>query len=136
MSVRVNDRTDSKVQFVYNVSQIQEDMIRMCMNEKYFPKRYRFVLSNKLIDEASELSRLVISANAIFPRQESDLMLRRNKLLEARALIPCILDNLNLSYKLLSIPDGIIRDMTNKLTLEKKLIDGVIKKDKTQFVFK
>ena len=39
----------------------------MTMNEKYFPKRARFIITNKLIDSIMNVSANFFAANAIYP---------------------------------------------------------------------
>ena len=51
----------------YLASQLELKVIRMVMNEKYFPKRARFVISNKLVDLATDVSINYDAANDIFP---------------------------------------------------------------------
>lgn len=48
----------------------------MVMNEKYFPKRARFVISNKLVDLATDVSINYDAANDIFPNTEEKLETR------------------------------------------------------------
>lgn len=49
MSVVKSQRTD-KSDMCYLANEIEYKIIRMTMNEKYFPKRARFVISNRLVD--------------------------------------------------------------------------------------
>ena len=40
----------------YLANEVEYKIIRMTMNEKYFPKRARFIITNKLIDSAMNIS--------------------------------------------------------------------------------
>ena len=54
----------------------------MVLNEKYFPKRARFVISNKLVDLATDVSINYDAANDIFPNTEEKLETRERKKLK------------------------------------------------------
>ena len=60
----------------YLASQLELKVIRMVMNKKFFPKRARFVISNKLVDLATDVSINYDAANDIFPNTEEKLETR------------------------------------------------------------
>lgn len=49
------NRTTSEVEFIHNAMRIRKEITSMVMNEKVFPKRYRFVYSIPMIDLCREL---------------------------------------------------------------------------------
>ena len=75
MSVSKSQRED-KSDVCYLASQLELKIIRMVLNEKYFPKPARFVISNKLVDLATDVSINYDAANDIFPNTEEKV---RNK---------------------------------------------------------
>ncbi len=51
------NRATSEVEFIHNAARIRKEVTSMVMNEKVFPKRYRFVYSIPMIDLCRELIR-------------------------------------------------------------------------------
>lgn len=49
------NRATSEVEFIHNAMRIRKEITSMVMNEKVFPKRYRFVYSIPMIDLCREL---------------------------------------------------------------------------------
>lgn len=49
------NRATSEVEFIHNATRIRREITSMVMNEKVFPKRYRFVYSIPMIDLCREL---------------------------------------------------------------------------------
>ena len=91
------------------------------MNEKYFPKRARFVISNKLVDLATDVSINYDAANDIFPNTEEKLETREKFQIIGRAKFVALKTQLNIAYQLFNIPGGVIGevfDLTSQI--EKK----------------
>lgn len=57
------NRATSEVEFIHNATRIRREVTSMVMNEKVFPKRYRFVYSIPMINLCREL---VKSANTYY----------------------------------------------------------------------
>lgn len=49
------NRATSEVEFIHNAARIRKEITSMVMNEKVFPKKYRFVYSIPMIDLCREL---------------------------------------------------------------------------------
>ena len=81
ISVVKSRRTD-KSEMCYLANEVEYKVIKMTMNEKYFPKRSRLVIANKLIDSAMNVSANFNAANAIFPNTEEKLKLRERRKLK------------------------------------------------------
>lgn len=77
MSVVKSKRTESKLEVLLVANQIAEYTIRICSNEKSFPKRYRWCLTNKLVDLAMDINNMVQEANAVYVKTARDYQIRR-----------------------------------------------------------
>ena len=66
ISVVKSRRTD-KSEMCYLANEVEYKVIKMTMNEKYFTKRARFIITNKLIDSAMNVSANFNAAKVIFP---------------------------------------------------------------------
>ena len=84
----------------------------MVMNEKYFPKRARFVISNRLVDLAMDVSEKFDGANAIFPSSEKYLSDREELQVLGKSSFVSLKKQLNVAYQLFpNIPSGVMGDV-------------------------
>lgn len=84
----------------------------MVMNEKYFPKRARFVISNRLVDLAMDVSEKFDGANAIFPSSEKYLTDREELQVLGKSSFVSLKKQLNVAYQLYpNIPSGVMSEV-------------------------
>lgn len=82
------------------------------MNEKYFPKRARFVISNRLVDLAMDVSEKFDGANAIFPSSEKYLTDREELQVLGKSSFVSLKKQLNVAYQLYpNIPSGVMSEV-------------------------
>lgn len=82
------------------------------MNEKYFPKRARFVISNRLVDLAMDVSEKFDGANAIFPSSEKYLTDREELQVLVKSSFVSLKKQLNVAYQLYpNIPSGVMGEV-------------------------
>ena len=82
------------------------------MNEKYFPKRARFVISNRLVDLAMDVSEKFDGANAIFPSSEKYLSDREELQVLGKSSFVSLKKQLNIAYQLFpNIPSGVMGEV-------------------------
>lgn len=82
------------------------------MNEKYFPKRARFVISNRLVDLAMDVSEKFDGANAIFPSTEKYLTDREELQVLGKSSFVSLKKQLNVAYQLFpNIPSGVMSEV-------------------------
>lgn len=87
MSVRVNERSQGDLQVLVKAKELATHTIQITNNEKYFPKRYRLSVVNKMQDKAFEIVTNLIEANEIYPKNTREYEYRR--LLQRKALASC-----------------------------------------------
>ena len=83
----------------------------MTMNEKYFPKRARFIITNKLIDSVMNVSANFFAANAIYPNNEEKLKIREQYQIIGKANLSALEHQLNVANQLFNIPDGVLNEI-------------------------
>ena len=83
----------------------------MTMNEKYFPKRARFIITNKLIESVVNVSANFFAANAIFPNTEEKLQVREQYQVIGKANLSALTHQLNVAHQLFNIPDGVLSEV-------------------------
>ena len=126
ISVVKSRRTD-KSEMCYLANEVEYKVIKMTMNEKYFPKRARFIITNKLIDSAMNISANFNAANAIFPNTEEKLKLREQYQTIGKANISALEHQLNLSVKLFNIPSAVMDDIFSQVSEMKKMYSNWVK---------
>ena len=111
----------------YLANEVEYKIIKMTMNEKYFPKRSRFIITNKLIESAMNVSSNFNAANAIFPNTEDKLKLREQYQIIGKANISVLEHQLNLSLRLFNIPGTVMDDIFSQVSEMKKMYSNWIK---------
>ncbi len=134
MSVLARFRKESPFEARDLAREIEVKIIRLCMNEKYYPKRYRYTISQSLIDSALRMSDYITAANAL-PNNEQHREQREKYQQNAYMMCEVILRKLDLSERLeFSIPEGLLTEIIEMILKEEKAITGWInasKKKKT-----
>ena len=102
----------------------------MTLNEKYFPKRSRYIISNKLVESAMNVSANFYAANSIFPNKEEKLQIREQYQTIGKANLNVIKHQLNLSKRLFNIPNAVIEELFLIITEIEKMYSNWVKSAK------
>ena len=129
ISVVKSRRTD-KSEMCYLANEVEYKVIKMTMNEKYFPKRSRLVIANKLIDSAMNVSANFNAANGIFPTSAVKLIIREIYQIIGKANIAVLEHQLNLSKRLFNIPAAVLDDIFVEISEMKKMYPNWFKAGK------
>ena len=120
ISVNKSQR-DDKLDVCYLASQLELKVIRMTMNEKYFPKRARFVISNRIVDLAMAVSENFDTANGIFPNSKKNLEDREEFQVIGFGKFKALKRQLNTAYLLFNIPSGVMDEVFDLISqIDKK----------------
>jgi hypothetical protein len=137
MSVYKSRRGESATQFVETARLLEAHTLAQCVK---IPKRYTFLLSTELMRLASEVYNHAKSANSIFPSNQHEAQMRRDRLTEANNSLQCLVGKLGLLADVLKKNPERFKGLDNALekwgsliTDEAKLISGVKKSDKVRF---
>ncbi len=108
--------------------------LRITKNEKCFPVRYRYTVTNRIINDASEVYGKVRRANAIFPTNAAEYQMRRKWQLEAYAALDDLAGYIEVAHEMFSIDTDKITYWT-KLTRDtrysiKRWVEGDLKRYK------
>ena len=126
MSVLARFRKESPFEARDIAREIEVKLIRLCMNEKYIPKRYRFTIAQSLIEATEKMSDCVTVANSL-PRNAPE---REKNQRYAYAMCEVIMRKLDLAERLgFSIPEGTMVELIKTLDKEQKAIQGWIAAD-------
>lgn len=135
MSARVRDRRVSELLVVVKAKEMAIYTIRVTNNEKNFPKRYRFSVTNKIQDKAMEIVENLIEANEFYPKSETEYNYRRLKQQKAMACCRSLLTMLDMSKELFAINSKKTEYWTRQIFDVRNLTAAWLKKDKQRFNF-
>ena len=132
MSVLARLRSESPFEVRDNARKLEVKIIRLCMNEKYFPKRYRFILTTNIIEDAHKMVDYIEAANVI---PLSDEYVKRRRMYQKESIIKIenLFRKLILAEELgFTIPEATLIELGEALNKEESLIKNWIESDKTR----
>ncbi len=132
MSVLARFRSESPFEVRDNARKLEVKIIRLCMNEKYFPKRYRFILTTNIIEDAHKMVDYIEAANVI---PLSDEYVKRRRMYQKESIIKIenLFRKLILAEELgFTIPEATLIELGEALNKEESLIKNWIESDKTR----
>lgn len=117
MSVVKSKRGEGQLVVLTKASELAVYSIKICSNEKCFPKRYRWCITNKIVDAAVEISNNAVMANSVFVKDEFDYKLRKQYQTKALSSTYALLSMIDMAYRVFGIEAGRIEHWT-RLTVE------------------
>lgn len=105
MSVPKGCRTESKLQVLVELQALATYTIQICKNEKNFPKRDRWILTQHIVKLAVDAYALARKANAVRVVTMEDYKLRRGYQVECRSSLEALLGMIEIAYLSLTL-DG------------------------------
>ena len=105
MSVVKSKRGQGKLLVYTRSNELAVYTIKICSNEKHFPKRYRWCITNKLVECALTINNCVSAANAIYiaDGDEEAHKMRRNYQTKALAESYALLSMIDIAYRTFGI---------------------------------
>lgn len=103
MSVVKSKQSVGKLVAVTKSRELAEYTLKICANEKTFPKRYRWCLTAKIVESAININNGVNMANSVFIRDEADYMLRKQYQTRALAETYALLSMVDIAYRTYSL---------------------------------
>ena len=140
MSVYKSKRGLSAIQYVENARQLQIFTIKNCVK---FPKRYTYIVVQKIAELAEDIDTHVRIAESIVPTNLREAQNKRDELNYAFGLLNSLDDKLQLMYDIVSdnpnfktefkwLPNAML-EWGRMIQTERNLITGVKKADKKRF---
>ena len=140
MSVYKSKRGLSAIQYVENARQLQIFTIRNCVK---FPKRYTYIVVQKIAELAEDIDTHVRIAESIIPTNLKEAQNKRDELTYAFGLLNSLDDKLQLMYDIVAenpnfrnefkwLPNAML-EWGRLIQTERNLITGVKKADRKRF---
>ena len=99
MSVVKSKQSVGKLVVITKSRDLAEYTLRICSNEKSFPKRYRWCLTSKIVESAMNINNYVNMANSVFVKDDNDYTLRKSYQTRALAESYALLSMIDIAYK-------------------------------------
>ena len=133
MSVVKSKRGKPKLDVLTKAAELRVYTIRICSNEKNFPKRLRWCMTNDLVKEAGNVHRYIRKANSIYVAFRSDFDTRRQFQNQAIASIDAMLGDMDIAYALFNIDDNRIEYWTGLVIEVQNLVREWRKSDQRRY---
>ena len=124
MSVPKRKRAEGELKVLTKANDLMAYTIKVCSNEKNFPKRYRWCITNRIIDTTAEITDLIIHANSIYAETEEDVQRRIVLIKNAMELTYVLLNQLQLAYQLFRVQPERIEFWTGEIKELQRLLRG------------
>lgn len=133
MTVPKSKREQGKLAVITKSRNLRKYTIKICSNEKSFPKRYRWCLTNQIVKTTNEISNLIIQANAVKVENVNDKQRRLERQKIALELSESLLDDITVSYELFHIESKRISYWTGEIITLQNLLRNWIRSDKERY---
>lgn len=114
MSVPKSRRKDAQVQFIQDALNLRRRTIHIV---KKFPKSYRWIITNNLLELATKIFRCSIEGNAVYMHSKmdaQDFAFRRRCFVEACSAADAMSAEITFCHELLMEGENIFRDMEDR----------------------
>ena len=128
------NRNLSEMEFYQNAETLQGEIMRLMMNEKVVPKRYRQIFAFPMMGYTIALIEHIASANAVYPKIQREAELRREYQDKAVIAVHDMYQLLQCILRTLSVPAGTMEKVTSMLVREEELLIAWRKSDYARFL--
>lgn len=112
MSVVKSKRGEGQLVVITKASELATHTIRICSNEKVFPKHYRWCITSKIVEAVIDINNYVNMANSIYVTDTSDYDLRKAYQTKALASTYSLLSMMDIAYRTFGMESGKIEYWT------------------------
>lgn len=114
MSVEKSKRGEGKLLVITRANELAAYTIKICSNEKNFPKRYRWCISNKLVEAALSINNNIVAANSVYVADDEQAYnLRRQYQTKALAETYALLSMIDIAYRTFGVESGRVEFWTH-----------------------
>lgn len=136
MSVLKSKRKPGRLQVLTKAAELARYTIEITSNEKNFPKRHRWQLTQRILDDAMGIYCCIRMANSVRPVQitlEDDFRYRLAQQRAAHAHVESLLGLMEIAYEVFSIDGGRIEHWTGLVVEVDRLLLAWRKSDRENF---
>lgn len=130
MTVLKSKRNISTVQFLQTARELQVYLIKQSVK---MPKRYTFIINNKIADLATKIFIEAKSANSIYPINKEEVQIRRNHINAAIASLYSLISMIDLAKEIFNLEERVMIKSMALISEELKLLKALKNKDRERF---
>lgn len=133
MAVPEGKRTESQLAFQTKAIELADYTTTICKNEKVFPKRDRWMITNRIIDKVVTILECTYEANDVYVATKDDYLERRELQKKARQATSSLLALMALAHEKYPLGSKRMEHWTKLVKEERNLILKWMKSDKDRF---
>lgn len=133
MSVIKAKRSEGKLQVLIQANNLCVYTVQICKNEKYFPKRDRWIMTQHIVHEALDVLCCIKRANAVNVATWEDSKYRRAQQVEAYSHAEALLTLLDVAYITLCIESQRIEFWTGQIISVENLLKKWRESDRKRY---
>ena len=133
MSVPKSKRSHGRLEALTKARAIKNYTLQVCTNEKNFPKRYRWCVTNNIVEEATEICRKIVRANAIRVGNIDDYNRRTLFQNEAYELTEVLLEDIDTAYSFFHLTSNRVEYWIAEIEELQKLLKGWMRSDAERY---
>lgn len=133
MSVIKAKRSEGKLQVLIQANNLCVYTVQICKNEKYFPKRDRWIMTQHIVHEALDVLCCIKRANAVNVATWEDYKYRRAQQVEAYSHAEALLILLDVAYITLCIESQRIEFWTGQIISVENLLKKWRESDRKRY---
>ena len=133
MTVIKSKRQSGKFEILSKVREMCTYTITICKNEKNFPKRDRWILTQPIVSEALAVMTCIRRANAVKVVECDDYTYRRRQQIEALSHLEALLSLIDLAYVELSIESTRVEYWTGLVLYVEDKLKGWRKSERERY---
>ena len=133
MSVIKANRQEGKLTVLTKAREMCTYTVTICKNEKNFPKRNRWILTQPIVNEALEVMSCVRRANAVRVETQMDYDYRRSQQVKAFGHSEALLTLIEVAYEVLGVDSSRVEHWTGLILETETLIQKWQRSDKERY---
>ena len=133
MSVVSGLRGEGDLKVITESGKLCDYTLQITSTEKHFPKRYRWSITNRIVQLTLDIDDHLIHANSIYVSSEEDSARRQRHQLEALELTYVLLRTIDRAYRRFGVGSFNVEHWTGLIKELQRLIRGWYTKDKKRY---
>jgi len=133
MSVVKSKRHDGLLAVITKANELAVYTIKICSNEKSFPKHYRWCITAKIVDAAIEINNNIVKANSVYVSMKPDYEERRKFQTIALSHTYSMLSMIDIAYRTFGIETDRVKYWTSLVVEVQGLLRNWRKSDADRY---
>lgn len=134
MSVPASKRGVGRLEIITKARELKRYTLQICTNEKNFPKRYRWCVTNDIVKETNDMCRLIVSANAVKVETINDKLRRNERQKQAYELTEVLLEDIDTAYTFFHLDSDRVEFWTSQIVNIQTLLRSWMRSDAERYL--